>query len=273
MRPPSPVECGGEFVKSKTYQKIIIPILFVLVWSFITWAELVEPRYTPSPIKVLAGWWEWIFGSATEADLWYSGTWIYHLADSSYRVLIGFVIAGVAGVVLGVLIGWFTLVSRLLDPFIQLLRPIPISAWVPFSIVFFGIQDTSAIFLIALGAFFPIVVNSAAGAQRVPKVLIRAALMLGTKPSKLLFRVVLPSALPSIFTGLRLGVGLAWVLVIVAEMLAVDAGLGSALWTAYEFIRMDLIVAAMVSIGIMGFLSDLIIIFTRDRALRWAKGI
>ena len=96
--------------------------------------------------------------------------------------------------------------------------------------------------------------------------------MLGTKQSQLLRRVVLPSALPSIFTGLRLGIGLAWVLVIVAEMLAVDAGLGRALWTAYEFIRMDLIVAAMVSIGTMGFLSDRIIVCIRDRSLRWAEG-
>jgi NitT/TauT family transport system permease protein len=195
------------------------------------------------------------------------------MLSSTYRVMIGFAIASVAGVILGVLIGWFRLASNLFDPFIQLLRPIPITAWLPFSIVFFGIKDPSAIFLIAFGAFFPVVVNTTAGAARVPKVLIRAALMLGTKPRKLLLRVVLPSALPSIFTGLRLGIGLAWVLVIVAEMLAVDAGLGRALWTAYEFIRMDLIVAAMVTIGIMGYISDLIIVFIRDRALRWAKGI
>jgi len=260
-------------MKRETLQKFIIPVLFIFLWSMISWLELISPRYTPSPIQVVGGWWEWIFGSATDSDVWYSGTWLLHLLDSLYRVLIGFIIAAVVGVVLGVLIGWFKLVSNLFDPFIQLLRPIPVTAWLPFSIVFFGIQDTSAIFLIAFGTFFPIVVNSTAGAQHVPKVLIRAALMLGTKQSQLLRRVVFPSALPSIFTGLRLGIGLAWVLVIVAEMLAVDAGLGRALWTAYEFIRMDLIVAAMVSIGIMGFLSDRIIVFIRDRALRWAEGI
>ena len=259
-------------MKRDTLQKFIVPVVFVFLWSMISWLELMEPRYPPSPIQVVTGWWEWIFGSPTNPNIWYSGTWLLHLLDSLYRVLIGFIIAAVAGVVLGVLIGWFRLMSNLFDPFIQLLRPIPVTAWLPFSIVFFGIQDTSAIFLIAFGTFFPIVVNSTAGAQHVPKVLIRAALMLGTKQSQLLRRVVLPSALPSIFTGLRLGIGLAWVLVIVAEMLAVDAGLGRALWTAYEFIRMDLIVAAMVSIGTMGFLSDRIIVFIRDRALRWAEG-
>ncbi|MFQ5914776.1 MAG: ABC transporter permease [Nitrospinota bacterium] len=260
-------------MKGMNYQKVIVPILVLILWHFTSSAGFFDPKYTPSPIQVVGAWWEWIFGSSTEPTIWYSGTWSKHLVDSFYRVMIGFAIASAVGVVLGILIGWFTLISNLLDPLIQLLRPIPITAWLPFSIVFFGIRDPSAIFLIAFGTFFPVVVNTTAGAQRIPKVLIRAALMLGTKPSKLLLRVVLPSALPSIFTGLRLGVGLAWVLVIVAEMLAVDAGLGRALWTAYEFIRMDLIVAAMVTIGLMGFLSDKGIVFIRDRALRWAKGL
>jgi len=260
-------------MKGKNYQKIIVPILFLILWYAVSSAGLFDPKYTPSPLQVVKAWGEWIFGSSTDPTIWYSRTWHKHLADSFYRVSIGFFIAGIAGVILGVFIGWYSLVSNLFDPFIQLLRPIPITAWLPFAIVFFGIRDPSAIFLIAFGAFFPIVVNATAGAQRIPKVWIRAALMLGTKPRKLLQRVVLPAALPSIFTGLRLGVGLAWVLVIVAEMLAVDAGLGRALWTAYEFIRMDLIVASMVTIGVMGFLSDQLLVRIRDWALRWAIGI
>ncbi|MBI2880938.1 MAG: ABC transporter permease [Candidatus Tectomicrobia bacterium] len=260
-------------MKSKNYQKVIVPIVFLIIWQLVTMAGMLDPKYTPSPIQVVRAWGEWIFGSAEDPSLWYSKTWLLHLEGSFYRVIIGFVIASLVGVFLGVLIGWFSLVSNLFDPFIQLLRPIPVTAWLPFAIVFFGIRDPSAIFLIAFGAFFPIVVNAAAGARGVPKVLIRAALMLGTKPRTLLSRVVIPTALPSIFTGLRLGVGLAWVLVIVAEMLAVDSGLGRALWTAYEFIRMDLIVAAMVSIGLMGFLCDQLIVLIRDRVLRWAIGI
>ena len=260
-------------MKGKNYQKFIVPILFIILWQTVSTVEVFDPKYLPSPIRVVQAWREWIFGSATEPNLWYSGTWLKHMQDSFIRVAIGFFVASLAGVILGMLIGWFSFFSNLFDPFIQLLRPIPITAWLPFAIVLFGIRDPSAIFLIALGAFFPVVVNTTAGAQRVSKVLIRAALMLGTKPTMLLPRVVLPAALPSIFTGLRLGVGLAWVLVIVAEMLAVDAGLGRALWTAYEFIRMDLIVAAMVTIGILGFLSDQLIVLVRDRVLRWAKGL
>ena len=136
-----------------------------------------------------------------------------------------------------------------------------------------AIKNTAAVFLIAMGAFFPIVVNATAGAQRTPRILLRAALMLGTPPHKLLYRVVLPAALPSIFTGLRLGMGIAWVLVIVSEMLAVKGGLGYSLWTAYQFQRMDLIIASMFSVGGLGYLFDRILVAVAGRTLRWAQGL
>jgi NitT/TauT family transport system permease protein len=185
----------------------------------------------------------------------------------------GFLIAAVTGIVLGSLIGWFRLFSNLIDPIIQTMRPIPITAWVPFAVIFFGIRDASAFFLIALGAFFPIVVNTAAGVAGTPKLLVRAARMLGIRRHMLLPRVILPSAMPFIFTGLRLGIGLAWVLVIVAEMLAVKSGLGFAMWDAYYFLRMDIIIAAMLSVGVLGFLSDLAIRALARWVLRWSHGL
>jgi NitT/TauT family transport system permease protein len=117
------------------------------------------------------------------------------------------------------------------------------------------------------------VLTAAAGAERTPTVLIRAALMLGTPRRRLLQRVVLPSALPSIMTGLRLGMGLAWVLVIVAEMLAVKGGLGYALWSGYQFIRMDLIVAAMASLALLGYAFDLLLVAISRRLLRWSPTV
>src|SRR5690606_10988400 len=119
------------------------------------------------------------------------------------RVLIGFAIASVIGVTLGILIGWYKLVSDLFDPIVQWLRPIPMTAWLPFATFLFGIREGAAVFLIAMGAFYPIAINCTAGAEQTPKNLVRAALMLGTSPRMLLFRVVLPAALPNIFTGLR----------------------------------------------------------------------
>jgi NitT/TauT family transport system permease protein len=213
-----------------------------------------------------------MFGPQSELA-WYSGTWFEYVYLSSERVFIGFAIASVVGISLGVLIGWFTLANDLLDPIVQGLRPIPMTAWLPFATFIFGIREGAAIFLIAMGAFFPIVVSCTIGAEQTPKNLVRAALMLGTSPSKLLMRVVLPSALPYVFNGLRVGLGIAWVLVIVSEMLAVKGGIGYAMWTAYQFVRIDLIIAAMFTMGFLGLASDRILLVLSRRLLRWNTGL
>ena len=252
-------------------RRIAGPLIVFVLWYLASTLQWVDPRFVPSPLTVARSLQEWMFGPVGATP--YSGTWFMHAANSTYRVLIGFLLAAGAGVVIGCLIGWFRLVSDLVDPVIQILRPIPITAWVPFAVIFFGIRDGSAFFLIALGAFFPIVVNTAAGVAGTPKLLVRAARMLGIRSHMLLPRVVLPAAMPFIFTGLRLGVGLAWVLVIVAEMMAVKSGLGFAMWDAYYFLRLDIIIAAMLSVGALGFLSDLVLRLLGRWILRWSRGL
>lgn len=213
----------------------------------------------------------WAFGSAGMGLNAYSGTWLSNVFFSAQRVFQGYGLAILVGVPIGALIGWSQTVARIIDPSVQGLRPVPITAWLPFSIAVFGIHDTGAIFLIALGAFYPIVVNSAHGARDVNKNLLRAALMLGATRTQLFFRVVFPSALPAIFTGMRLGIGVAWTAVIVAEMVAVKSGLGYVLWDAYYVGRMDVVIADMVSIGLLGFLSDRIIVMIENQLLGWKK--
>jgi NitT/TauT family transport system permease protein len=252
-------------------RRIAGPLFVLVLWYLASTLQWVDPRFVPSPLTVARSLQEWMFGPVGASP--YSGTWFMHAANSTYRVLIGFLLAAGAGVVIGCLIGWFRLVSDLVDPVIQILRPIPITAWVPFAVIFFGIRDGSAFFLIALGAFFPIVVNTAAGVAGTPKLLVRAARMLGIRPHMLLPRVVLPAAMPFILTGLRLGIGLAWVLVIVAEMMAVKSGLGFAMWDAYYFLRLDIIIAAMLSVGALGFLSDLVLRLIGRWILRWSRGL
>jgi NitT/TauT family transport system permease protein len=253
-------------------RKLIVPLAALALWQFASTTRLVDPRFLPAPTTVVEAWWVWMTGERSPLA-WYSGTWVEYLLLSTRRVLAGFACATLVGVTVGVLIGWSRLVADLVDPLVQLVRPIPMTAWLPFATLLFGIQDTAAVFLIAMGAFFPIVVNSTAGAQRTPRILLRAALMLGTRTHQLLYRVVLPAAMPSIFTGLRLGLGIAWVLVIVSEMLAVKGGLGYALWTAYQFQRMDLIIAAMLSVGGLGYLFDRVLVAIAGRTLRWAQGL
>jgi NitT/TauT family transport system permease protein len=252
-------------------RRAIGPVAVLLIWHLASTYGFVDARFIPSPLTVLKSLNEWMFGRVGAGP--YSGTWFVHAANSSYRVLGGFLAAAFFGVVIGCIVGWSRLMSDLLDPIIQIIRPIPITAWVPFAVIFFGIRDASAFFLIALGAFFPIVVNTAVGVAGTPALLVRAARMLGIRPRNILLRVVLPSAMPYIFTGLRLGIGLAWVLVIVAEMMAVKSGLGFAMWDAYYFLRMDIIIGAMLSVGLLGFLSDLFIKAIADHVLRWSRGL
>jgi NitT/TauT family transport system permease protein len=174
---------------------------------------------------------------------------------------------------LGLLMGWNRTVAKFVDPTVQLVRPIPITAWVPFSIAIFGIYEESALFLISLGAFFPILLNSMAGARDTGLNLIRAARMLGASRVEILVRVVFPSALPAVFTGLRVGVGIAWMVVVVAEMIAIKSGLGYVLWDAYYVGRLDICVATMISVGILGFISDRVILGVSHQVLRWKRVI
>ena len=199
----------------------------------------------------------------------YLGTWLANVQYSAMRVAQGFVLAMAIGIPLGLMIGWSRLAATLVDPMVQMLRPIPITAWLPFSIAVFGIRDLGSISLIFVGGFFAIVVNTTQGARDVDKNLVRAAAMMGASQWTLLCRVVLPAALPNVFTGMRIGLGIAWTAVIVAEMVAVKSGLGYVLWDAYYVGRMDIVLADMVSIGIMGFLSDRLIVLIEHRVLRW----
>jgi len=141
--------------------------------------------------------------------------------------------------------------------------------WLPFAIAVFGIYDASALFLIGLGAFYPVVVNTTHGVRDTNLLLLRAARMMGARPATVLAKVVFPSALPSIFTGLRLGIGVAWTAVIVAEMIAVKSGLGYVLWDAYYVGRMDICVATMFSVGLLGYVSDRVIVTASHLVLRW----
>ncbi|PUE57218.1 ABC transporter permease [Limnohabitans sp. Rim8] len=247
---------------------LVVPTAVVVLWQVMGNMPGMA-GILPTPLKVVEGWHGWIFGQAGLGLNPYLGTWLSNVEYSSMRVAQGFVLAALVGVPLGLLIGWSKFISQMLDPLIQSLRPIPITAWLPFSIAVFGIRDVGSIFLIFLGGFYAIVVNATQGARDVDRNLVRAALMMGASRTQLLYRVVLPAAMPSIFTGLRIGLGISWTAVIVSEMVAVKSGLGYVLWDAYYVGRMDIVLADMVSIGAMGYISDRIIVFIERKVLVW----
>lgn len=260
---------GKSFVGSKRLGLgLVLPIAILIIWQLVGQSPGMA-GVVPTPVQVSYAWWDWIFGSPGMGLNPYLGTWASNVQYSATRVAQGFALAVVLGVPLGLAIGWSRIAALMLDPMVQGLRPIPITAWLPFSIALFGIRDFGSVFLIFLGGFYPIVVNTTQGARDVERNLVRAATMMGASPLQLLRRVVLPSAMPSIFTGLRLGLGISWTAVIVSEMVAVKSGLGYVLWDAYYVGRMDIVLADMVSIGIMGYLSDRLIVLIERRVLVW----
>ncbi len=240
----------------------------LLCWHVATEITHLGGGFVPSPRETAETLWQWFgFGQASQGQ--YSGTWGDAVLASTTRVISGFALASIIGIPLGIAIGRSRIIADIFDPAIQLLRPVPVSAWVPFSLVFFGIKPMAAIALVAIGAFFPLVLNTAAGAQCVSELHLRSARMLGASRFRVLATVVLPASLPSILIGARLAMGLAWVLVIVAEMVSVKSGLGYDLWNAYYYTRMDVIVAAMTTIGALGFIFDRIILLATRRLLAW----
>ncbi len=250
---------------------LVLPAMVIAVWQMAGTDGSLFGGVLPTPDRAWQAWKVWAFGSTGLSLNPYSGTWLANLVFSAERVGKGFAAAILVAVPVGLAIGWNRIASGALDPTVQLLRPIPITAWLPFSIAVFGIKDLGAVFLIALGAFYPIVVNTAQGARDVERNLIRAAMMMGAGRWTVLRRVVFPASLPSIFTGLRIGLGIAWTAVIVAEMVAVKSGLGYVLWDAYYVGRMDVVIADMASIGLLGLVSDRVILLIERWALTWRR--
>jgi NitT/TauT family transport system permease protein len=195
----------------------------------------------------------------------------WDILDSLRRVAIGFGAAVLIGVPLGLTLGWYPAANQVVNPVMQILRPISPIAWIPVAIIFFGVGDDAAIFLIFLGAFFPIVVACINGVANVSSVYRRAGRNFGLTPPQLLARVLFPAALPQILVGLRIALGIAWLVVVAAEMIAVDSGLGFLVIDSRNSgKRYDLVVAAILMIGVIGLILD--VAFRRLeklRSVRW----
>lgn len=248
-----------------------MPVTILVGWEVFSRSGAISPALLPPPSAVAHALADWMFdidGSTQD----YAGTWVSNVAASAWRVAAGFAIAGVSGVLIGTAIGWSRSVESALEPTLQVLRPIPPVSWIPLAIIWFGIADKPAIFLVFLGAFFPVLMNTIHGVKTIDRNLVRAGAMMGASQWQMLRTIVVPAALPSVFAGLRIAVGSAWMLTVTAEMVAVKSGVGYVLWDTYDFLRYDMVIAAMATIGLLGYLSDLAIRLVMARALRWQRG-
>lgn len=243
-----------------------VPLLALALWWAATYNKV--GGLIPPPSDVALELWDLAFGGIYDDA--FSNTLLTHFVASLSRVYGGFLLAAAVGVPLGLMIGRIPLVRALFEPTLQVLRPVPVTAWLPLAMILFGIGPRSAFFLVFLGAFYPILLNTVFGVRSVDPRLFEAASMLGASRSSMFPKVVLPASLPSIFTGLRLGLGFAWVVIVVGEMTGVPTGLGAIIMEARQLSRTEIVMAGMVVIGIAGFASDQLVQWLGRRLLRWS---
>jgi NitT/TauT family transport system permease protein len=242
-----------------------LPIVLIAAWQLACGGK--SYSLIPPPSTVVLTVWDYAFGGIRNDT--YSGAFAANAIASIIRVFSGFFVAMIVAIPLGLILGRSRLVRGLVDPTLQFLRPIPVTAWLPLTMILFGLGPPATIALIALGTFFPMLLNTVDGVRLVEPRLIEAAEMLGTPKPAIFARVILPAASPSIFTGIRIGLGLAWVLLVVGEMTGVPTGLGANIMDARQLSRTDLVITGMVYIGILGFLSDRVVMLIGRRALWW----
>jgi NitT/TauT family transport system permease protein len=245
---------------------LAFPTVVLAAWHVATYGR--KYSLVPPPSEVAKSLYDLAFGGIYDDA--YSRTLHIHLLASMSRVYGGFGLALLVALPLGLMIGRLPLMRKLLDPTFQVLRPIPVTAWLPLAMILFGLGARSAFFLVFLGAFYPILLNTVFGVRSVDPRLFEAASMLGCQGTAQFFRVVLPASLPAIFTGLRLGLGFAWVVIVVGEMTGVQTGLGAIIMEARQLSRTEIVISGMIVIGIAGFISDRLVVLLSQWLLRWS---
>lgn len=251
------------------FMGLIIPAAIVGLWHLATSKGTIAPYLLPSPLRLGKVALDFAVGNWHLTP--YSGTLPGHAADSFSRVIRGFLLAACLGLPLGLLTGRFQTVKRIFEPSINLLRTVPGIGWLPVAMVWFGVGEKTTLFLIGLAAFFPVYINAAQGAANVSPLLLRAGMMLGANKLALFTTVILPAAFPSLAAGLRIGLGISWAYVVLGELTGVTRGLGAVMMDARMLGHVDVVMAAMIYIAILGWLSDKILLaIFRLLGLRWA---
>lgn len=236
----------------------------VLIWHFACaykFQFFIKFENVPAPLVVLMA----LVKQAHETKFY------IHIMVSMERILISFSLATFVGIVLGVLMGRSKLVRDLVVPYIEILRPIPAVAWIPLAILMWPTEELSIIYITFLGALFPIVLNTVHGVEQTPEVLVRAAQSLGASPLAIFWHVVMPAALPSIATGLAIGMGVSWFSLLAGEIISGQYGIGYFTWNAYSLINYPDIVVGMLVIGGLGTLSTMAVRLLTRPMLSWQR--
>jgi NitT/TauT family transport system permease protein len=240
---------------------MISPIAFLLIWEVVVRLGEINQLLVPAPASVLR----------TMLDMTIDGRLPWAVAVSLMRVLQGFIYGSILGIGLGLLVGWFRAFEDVVDPLVGAIYPIPKSALFPLFILWFGLGETSKVMTIMIGVVFLVLINTVTGVKAIDPVLLKAARDLGANRRQIFVKVVIPGALPNIFTGLRLGAGMALILVFITEIEATKAGLGYLLWESYQLLLVKQVFGCTIAFGILGILTTWILQWVEKALCPWRR--
>lgn len=252
-----PAAAGPSFWQR--LQGLLVPLTLIVFWETAVRADLISAHLMPPPSEIVQ----------TLRDLIADGSLWLHIGVSTLRVLMGFIIGAGLAIIVGALLGLSRRLEVLFDPTFQALRAIPSLAWVPLLLLWQGIDESPKITLIAIGAFFPVYLSLVAGIHNADRKLVEVGEMYGLGHLALIRRILLPAALPSLFTGLRTGLSLSWMFLVAAELIAATQGLGYLLTDGRETGRADLVIVAIIILALLGKLSDSLLRGFEHRLLAW----
>ncbi len=248
-------------IKLKIFKKILPFLVLISLWQLVSWLGLLNTGIIPGPAAVFKSFLKMLYSGELPLDIF----------DSVKRVFIGFIFAAVFGVTLGALLSYFKRASFIFTPIIELLRPIPPIAWIPIAILWFGLGDKPAYFIVFVGSFFPIFINSFWGIRETKAIHLNVARNFGASSLILFTDVLLPCSLPKILHGLRIGLGLAWTSVISAELVGAQSGLGYMIQLNRIMLKTPNIIAGMIVIGIIGFTMNYFMHILERKLTPWNK--
>lgn len=230
----------------KLINTVVGLLLLIATWEGIVLSHRYDRSLLPSPINVLSGMKELI------AD----GTLLIHIQTSMFRFVLGYSTAIICGVILGLILGWFRKIWEIINPVVQVLRPVSPIAWFPFIVLWFGIGDLPAIVIIFIAAFYPVLLSTVSAVSKIDPTYLKVAKNFGIKQSQLFTKIIFPAAFPHITTGLHIALGSAWIFLVAGEMVGAQSGLGFLIIDARNNLRSDLVLAGIIFIGISGLLLD-----------------
>ena len=247
-------------------EHFVLPVIVLVLWQGLSSIGVIPSYKLASPVEIVLGFKDLLVVGIPPGHLLHN-----HLLYSLYRVVLGYAAAAVLAIPLGLFMAWSPKLLKMLRPLIEVVRPIPPLAWIPIAILWFGIGIKSAAFIIFLGAFFPILLNTISGVLSIQPILVEAARTLHAKEKDIFLKVLLPGTVPSIFVGMRIGIGIAWMTLVAAEFTGVKEGygLGYMIMTARDIQRPDEILAGMLVIGLIGLFIDVGLRATESRVIRW----